>query len=89
MCDLHTQISKFLNLLEPDLFGLAMSCQGESIHTCFLSYAHSNRLPPSLSLPTDSYIFLDPLEKISKYAPKQWRTQNNVSVASPRSLGPV
>ena len=30
----------------------------------------------------DSFIFLDPLEKLSKYAPKQWRTQNNVSHSS-------
>ncbi|KAJ6218413.1 hypothetical protein RDWZM_009570 [Blomia tropicalis] len=52
VCELFTQITKFLNLFEPELFGLAIRC-------------------------SDSFVFLDPLEKLSKYATKQWRTQNN------------
>ncbi|KAH9517641.1 FERM C-terminal PH-like domain, variant 2 [Dermatophagoides farinae] len=58
VCELFVQISKFLNLLEPELFGLAIKSSS-----------------PSSSV--DTFIFLDPLEKLSKYAPKAWKTQNN------------
>ncbi|OTF81484.1 hypothetical protein BLA29_013057, partial [Euroglyphus maynei] len=53
VCELFVQISKFLNLLEPELFGLAIKSS------------------------ENTFIFLDPLEKLSKYAPKTWKTQNN------------